>query len=71
MQGGFGGIYMLESALSEEEVNAFYDEALPALGWTKEEGFMPTWSKGDISFTLMITPGDTGGTSIMIMTKEE
>jgi hypothetical protein len=70
MQGGFGGIYMLESALGEEEVNAFYDEALPALGWTKEEGFMPTWSKGDSSFTLMVTPGDTGGTSIMIMTEE-
>jgi hypothetical protein len=70
MQGGFGGIYMLESALSEEEVNAFYDDALPALGWTKEEGFIPTWSKGDINFTLMVTPGDTGGTSIMIMTEQ-
>ncbi|HEY54041.1 MAG TPA: hypothetical protein G4N94_11345 [Caldilineae bacterium] len=70
MQGGFGGVYMLESELSEEEVNAFYDDALPALGWTKEEGFMPTWSKGDISFTLLISPGDTGGTSIMIMTEE-
>ena len=70
MEGGYGGVYVLESALSEEEVNAFYDDELTALGWTKEEGFMPIWSKGDASVTLMIGPGETGGTSIMIMAEE-
>ena len=70
MQGGFGGIYMLESALAESEVNTFYDDKLIELGWSKEEGFMPTWTKGNVSFTLMITPNDAGGTSIMIMAEE-
>ncbi len=70
MQGGFGGVYVLESALSEEEVNAFYDDELTALGWTKEEGFMPIWSKDGVNITLMIGPGESGGTSIMIMAEE-
>ncbi len=70
MQGGFGGIYMLESALAESEINAYYDDALTNLGWSKEEGFMPVWTKGNVSFTLLITPGDAGGTSIMIMAEE-
>jgi hypothetical protein len=70
VQGGFGGIFMLESALSEEEVNAFYDDALVKLGWNKEDGFMPTWSRDGTSFTLMVTPSDAGGTSIMIMSEE-
>ena len=70
MEGGFGGIYVLESTLSEEEVNAFYDDELSALGWTKEEGFMPIWSKDGVSITLMIGPGESGGTSIMIMAEE-
>ena len=66
-QGGFGGIFMLESTMDEAEISSFYDEALSKLGWSKEEGFMPVWSKAGNSFTLMITPNDAGGTSIMIM----
>jgi predicted small lipoprotein YifL len=63
----FGGIITLQSNLSVEEVTAFYEQALTDLGWTKGEGFMPTWTKDEHSFTMIITGNDDGTTSIVIM----
>ena len=63
----FGGIITLESELTPDEVTSFFDEALSNMGWTKAEGPLPSWSKGDNSFNLIITPGDNGGASIVIM----
>ncbi len=68
VEGSFGNMTSLTSQLSPEEVNAFYDEALPKLGWTKQAGPAPSWSKGEDSFILMVTPGDNNTTSILIMT---
>ncbi len=71
IEGSFGGITSLVSKLSADEVNAFYDQALPELGWSKADGFMPTWTKGDFSFNLMVTPNDDGTTNILIMTQPQ
>ena len=68
IEGAFGGMTSLVSKLSAEEVNAFYDEKLTELGWTKADGPLPTWSKGEYQFTLMITPNNDGTTNILIMT---
>ncbi|RME81881.1 MAG: hypothetical protein D6775_12490, partial [Caldilineae bacterium] len=67
VEGSFGGMISLQSELSQEEVTAFYDEHLAALGWTKQEGFMPSWTKGDVTINVITAPGDGGGTNIMIM----
>jgi len=67
VEGSFGGMTTLTSQLSVEEVTAFYDEELPKLGWSKEGDMMPTWTKGDDSFMLMITPGEDNATTIIIM----
>jgi hypothetical protein len=67
VEGSFGGMTTLTSQLSAEEITAFYEEALPKLGWSKEGDMMPTWTKGDDSFMLIITPGEDNATTIMIM----
>ena len=61
----------LISQLSVDEINAFYDEELPKLGWTKEGDMMPTWSKDGKSFILMVTSNDDNTTSILIMANPE
>ena len=71
VQGSMAGLTTMVSQLSPEEVTAFYDEQLAKMGWTKAEGMMPSWAKGDNSFTLMITPNDDGTTTIIIMTTSQ
>lgn len=70
VQNSFGGLVQLHSTLSEEEVNAFYDKALADLGWEKQEGFMPSWTKDNFEFTILVTPDETGELDIMIMSSE-
>ena len=67
VEGSMAGMTSLTSKLSPDEINAFYDDALTKMGWTKAEGPMPTWSKDGNSFTLMVTPGDDGTTAILIL----
>lgn len=67
VDGSFGGMTNLTSSLSVDDVNAFYDKELTNMGWTKEDGPMPTWSKDGQSFMLMVTPGENGTTSITIL----
>ncbi len=67
LQGAFGGMITLISQLSPEDINAFYDQTLSKLGWSKQDGPMPVWSKGDLSFTLLVVPNDDGSTSITIL----
>jgi hypothetical protein len=65
------GMATLTSELSVEEVTAFFDKELADLGWTKEEGPMPTWNKGEHSIMLMISPGETEGTTTtLVMTNQ-
>ena len=72
VEGSFGGMINLTSELSADEINAFYDKELTNLGWTKEGvDMMTTWSKGDNSFVLMISPKDDGGSEILIMNNSE
>ncbi len=71
VEGSFGGMTNLTSQLSVDEVNAFYDEELPKLGWTKKGDMMPTWSKDGKSFVLMVTSNDDNTTSILIMVNPE
>ena len=72
VEGSFGGMTNLTSQLSPDEINAFYDKELPKLGWTKQGGgLMPTWTKGDDSFVLMVTPNDDGSANIVIMTNPQ
>ncbi len=67
IEGSFGGMTNLTSQLSADEINAFYDEELPKLGWTKQGDMMSSWTKGDDSFILMVTPNDDNTTAIVIM----
>ncbi len=67
VQGSFAGMINLVSELTPEEVTSFYDDALSNMGWEKADGFAPTWSKDDISFSILISPNDDGSTNIVIM----
>ena len=69
----FPGMSNMTSELSIDEVTAFFDTELTKLGWSREgDSNMAIWSKGDQSFTLMITPGETEGTtSVLVMTNQE
>lgn len=71
IEGSFGGMTNLTSQLSADEINAFYDEELPKLGWTKQGDMMPSWTKGDNSFILMVTPNDDNTSTIIIMTNPQ
>lgn len=71
LEGSFGGMTSLTSSLSVDEVNAFYDQELTKMGWTKADGPMPSWSKDGQSFMLMVTPGENGTTSITILPNEQ
>lgn len=66
MTASMAGIVQLHSTLSQDEVNSFYDDELAALGWQKQEGFMPTWTKDDVTISIFMTPADNGGVDIMI-----
>ncbi|HID35134.1 MAG TPA: hypothetical protein EYP25_11330 [Anaerolineae bacterium] len=68
IEGSVAGMTSLVSQLGADEVSKFYDETLAALGWTKQEGFMPTWTKDGYSFNILINPNEDGTTSIIIMT---
>ncbi len=61
-----GGFVQLHSTLSEDEVNSFFDDKLAALGWQKQEGVMPTWTKDDVTISIFMTPADDGGVDIMV-----
>lgn len=64
-----GDLVQLTSSLSEDEINAFYDEALAGLGWEKQEGFAPTWTKDGFEIVIFTTPSDSGGVDIMVMSQ--
>ncbi|NOZ50860.1 MAG: hypothetical protein GXP37_12570 [Chloroflexi bacterium] len=62
-----GDLVQLTSSLSEDEINAFYDEALAGLGWEKQESFAPTWTKDGFEIMIFTTPNESGGVDIMVM----
>ncbi len=63
------GITSMTSSLSPDEAIAFYTEALEGMGWTMEGmGGFYNWSKGDLSMSMVIGPGDSGsGSQITLM----
>jgi hypothetical protein len=67
-----GALIMFSSADAVEDVAEFYRTQMPAQGWTAGEestlGNMVTqeWTKGDRKASLMISPKDEGGCSVMI-----
>ncbi len=66
------GITSLVSALSPEEVTAFYTDALTELGWTADgmAGFF-NWSKGELTLSMVIGPDEeAGGSRITLMPGE-
>ncbi|MCO6452278.1 MAG: hypothetical protein J5I90_15975 [Caldilineales bacterium] len=62
----FPGLVSAASTLTEEAVVQFFDEQLADLGWTKDEGFLPTYTKDGVSITIMASPVDGGGVEITI-----
>ncbi|MCP4164827.1 MAG: hypothetical protein GY759_02905 [Chloroflexi bacterium] len=69
LEGGFAGIFTFNSGLSETEVNDFLDSEMTALGWSKEGDFLPMWTKDDVSLTIMVSPVDGGGATILVMSE--
>lgn len=62
------GLPELESPLGVEELSAFYQDALGALGWTLEGGFgLFLCSKDEVSFQLLLVEQETGGSKITIL----
>ncbi|MCP4425568.1 MAG: hypothetical protein GY803_13825 [Chloroflexi bacterium] len=76
----FGGVVSYKTALTTEEVLAFYDEALAAEGWTKDEdgsfvgggSALVSFTREDESLNLTIGPDDdTGDTFVVLLSEME
>ena len=70
-----GGMVSYETASAFDDVVAFYQEQMPANGWTEsDDAFisegtaMFTYAQGDSTVTLMITESD-GTVSVLIMSE--
>lgn len=67
-----GNLIVFSSADQVEDVAEFYRNEMPGLGWTAGEEstlgsiVMQEWTKGDRKASLMISPKDEGGCSVMI-----
>lgn len=75
-KGMLGSLMMFSSADPAGDVAEFYRNEMPRLGWTAgEEGALgdiitQEWTKGDRKVSLMITPKDEGGCSVMITVEQ-
>ncbi len=78
IQAATANFTIIESETPAEEVVAFYEEALAALGWTKDaQGSMSfgsmtslAFTKGNAKLTLLVTADeDTGKTQVMVNTE--
>lgn len=71
----FGGMVTYESSSSFEDVQAFYQEQMPAEGWSEtDDSFITTgtamlnYTQGDQTATVTIT-GEDGAVSVIIMSE--
>lgn len=75
----FAGILSYQTASSTEDALAFYDDALAAEGWTKDEASsfvtdgsaLVNYTQDGVTLSLTITANEEGGGSYVVLLSEE